>query len=401
MRVSGLVTSGLLGLLLAAAAMPVAAQSPSVAPSPSALPVPVVGPDARGAAPSPPIGPQWDVVLEWPIDVLRVSVVACEDGFATLAFGRDGRAGGRAFVRTSPDGRTWSRAKAIEPDEDHDRRWIVDGMVAFRGALFAVGGDARALAVWRSVDCGASWRRLRDPAFTLGPTAVGINGLQVAATGDRLLVVGDQGGEDVPSRRWAWLMERGGEWRRIPGGLDGTVDSGLTSDGRRFWATRQIESSLVPGATALVVSGDGETWAELAPLPDVTAPVAAPELGRLLVVIPRVGPGQVTHELLASADGTAWSPFAASAPADPSSGSRVISEDGALVWLLDTGFDDVSRDWTWIGVSEDGGHTWSVSAGWPGLALAGMRSVAADARTILLATTGPRFDAVTIRALAR
>jgi len=68
---------------------------------------------------------------------------------------------------------------------------------------------------------------------------------------------------------------------------------------------------------------------------------------------------------------------------------------------VNAGLDDDDPDWSWVGVSRDGGATWSVSAGWPWMTLRGTTSVAVNDDHVVLLNTGPRFDAVRIHVLPR
>ena len=74
--------------------------------------------------------------------------------------------------------------------------------------------------------------------------------------------------------------------------------------------------------------------------------------------------------------------------ATQASSSQLYEADGALVWIADIWDDTDSNAWSWIGVSEDGGATWAVSAGQPGMQLAGLQSDAASDDAIGLSFTG-------------
>jgi hypothetical protein len=82
-----------------------------------------------------------------------------------------------------------------------------------------------------------------------------------------------------------------------------------------------------------------------------------------------------------------------------SSSGQLSEADGALVWIIDIWDDTDANTWSWIGVSEDGGVTWTVSAGQPGMQLAGLQSVAATDDAIVLAFTGEGFDEINAWAL--
>jgi hypothetical protein len=400
------------GLLVALTVLPVGAvaqsPSPSVMPSESAADagpaVEVVGPDGLGPAPLPPIGPAWQVGLERILhNVLEMDAVACGGGFTLLVYGADKRYRPRVLVLTSPDGVEWSRGEVLRPRGDPIAgAWAVHDLVMFRGALWAFGGEARRLVVWRSRDCGESWRRLRDrPTFALGRKAIELNAVDAVATEDTLLVLGRQSGELNPRRHWAWTLDDGEGWRRIPGGLDGVVDFGLTSDGRRFLASRDVSA---PGARSehrLVASDDGRRWDQEGALPAPTRVIPDPTRDRLLVQTDVVGPGWTSPEIQASTDDETWTPLVRAAPATQASSSQLFESHGALVWIIDIWDATDTNAWSWIGVSEDGGVTWTVSAGQPGMQLAGLQSVAASDEAIVLAFTGEGFDDIRAWAVPR
>lgn len=93
-------------------------------------------------------------------------------------------------------------------------------------------------------------------------------------------------------------------------------------------------------------------------------------------------------------------PRGAAAPSSRRSG-QLYEAGGALVWIIDIWDDTDTNTWSWIGVSEDGGSTWTVSAGQPGMQLAGLQSVAATDDAIVLAFTGEGFDAINAWTLPR
>ena len=248
------VAATILAALVLILSSPAGAQSGSPEPSESIEPaadtasVETIGPDGLGPAPSPPIGPAWQAGLGrsfW--NVRDIDLVACGGGFTLLGAvdeklsdqGRRYRP--RALVWTSPDGVEWSRGGALRPSGDPIADdWTVSDLVEFGGDLLALGAEDRRLVVWRSRDCGQTWRRVKDrPAFSVGRKAIVLNGVRAAATDDTLLVLGTQAGEMIPYRRWAWTLDDERGWRRIRGGLDGVVDYGLVSDGRRFLANRE------------------------------------------------------------------------------------------------------------------------------------------------------------------
>lgn len=377
--------------------------SPSPAPT-SLTPgaIPVVGPDGTGAAPSPPIGPEWQTTLERDLEVRWMRLVACDGGFVLLAYGYDARGRPRTEIWRSERGLEWARGEDIRPRGDPVRdRWSVFELVVFDGELLALGGEDRRLVVWRSPDCGASWRRLADrPVLRLGRESIGLMSLAVAATADTLLVMGWQGGEELPRARWAWTLGTDRAWRRIPGGLEESVDFGLASDGRVFSAVRL---KVVPDDFAeswFVTSPDGHTWSDVAILPDRIRPVPDPARDRYLLET-QVAEAGNRPQILASADGTDWSPVASARALAPSSPARLYADGGVLVWVADVIDETDDNPWSWIGVSEDGGLTWSVSAGWPDMALAGLVSVAVTESAVALAVTGDRFDGLRVMLLPR
>ena len=374
-------------------------------------PIEVVGPDGLGPVPSPPIGPTWQVGLERSYyNVGEMDLVACDGGFALLGFvarkrdPADKRYWPRALVWTSLDGLEWSRGGVLRPLGDPIADdWTVFDLVVFQGDLWAFGGEDRHLVVWRSRDCGQTWQRLHDrPAFSLGGKAIGLYTVRAVATADTLLVLGWQAGEWIPPRRWAWTLDDDQGWRRIRGGLDGVVDYGLVSDGRRFLANREV---VVPDAISegrLISSDDGRRWEEHGMLPDDDRSVVTdPTRDRVFVQTDVFDTGWTSAELQASTDDETWTPLVRAAPTTQNSGSQLFEADGALVWIIDIWDDTDTNAWSWIAVSEDGGATWTVSAGQPGMQLAGLQSVAATDDAVVLAFTGEGFDEIHAWALPR
>jgi hypothetical protein len=403
-----LATSVVLGMALALPASVVAQSEPpptSPSPPPASLTpgaIPVVGPDGTGVPPSPPIGPEWQVPIERDMDVLRMRLVACDGGFAFLAYGNDARGRPRSEVWRSDSGLEWSRGEDIRPRGDPIRDpWSVFELVVVDGELLALGGEDRRLVVWRSPDCGASWRRLADrPVFRLGREAIGLTSVDAAATTDTLVVIGLQGGEELPRGRWAWTLGPDRVWRRIPGGLEASVDFGLASDGRVFSAVRL---QVLPDDFAeswWVTSPDGRTWTDVAILPERMPPVPDPTRERYLLESQAAEPGN-RPQILASTDGSRWSPMVTARELTPSSPTTLFTDGGVLVWVADVIDRTDDNPWSWIGVSEDGGETWSVSAGWPGMALAGLVSMAVSDTAVALAVTGDGFDGFRVLVLPR
>ncbi len=309
--------------LVALLALPAAVMAQSPSPSdPDAGFVEIVGPDPRGPAPSPPIGPAWQVGLErsfW--NVGDVDLVACEGGFTLLGCVHDKLAGqryrSRGLVWTSSDGFEWSRAGTLRPSNDPiEDEWAVFDLVEYGGELLALGAEGRRLVVWRSRDCGETWGRLRDrPVFSVGRKALSLDFVRGVATDDTLLVLGTQAGEMIPYRRWAWTLDERG-WRRIRGGLEGVVDFGLVSDGRRFLANREEHISGARRAGRLITSTDGRRWQELGVLPDDSRSVVPdPVRDRVLAQSSVYGDGWISREFQASTDDETWSPAVRVAPA--------------------------------------------------------------------------------------
>jgi hypothetical protein len=149
-----------------------------------------------------------------------------------------------------------------------------------------------------------------------------------------------------------------------------------------------------------VTSPDGHTWSDVAILPDRIRPVPDPARDRYLLET-QVAEAGNRPQILASADGTDWSPVASARALAPSSPARLYADGGVLVWVADVIDEIDDNPWSWIGVSEDGGSTWSVSAGWPDMALAGLVSVAVTESAVALAVTGDRFDGLRVMVLPR
>jgi hypothetical protein len=229
-----------------------------------------------------------------------------------------------------------------------------------------------------------------------------LNGVRAAATADTLLVLGTQAGEMIPYRRWAWTLDDEHGWRRIRRGLDGVVDYGLVSDGHRFLAYREVAAEDTRSERRLITSSDGRHWETRGVMPESDWPLIPYPIGdRLLVQADVVGSGWTGPELQASMDDETWTPVARAATVAEGSSRQLHEADGALVWIIDIWHDTETDTWSWIGVSEDGGATWTVSAGQPGMQLAGLQSVAATADAIVLAFTGEGFDEINAWALPR
>ena len=396
--------------LVASLALPAAAVAQSPSPEPDTGVVEIVGPDPHGPAPSPPIGPAWQVGLErsfW--NVGDIDLVACDGGFTLLGhvYERLANSGRRyrprALIWTSPDGLEWSRAGTLRPSGDPIKdEWAVFDLVEYGGDLLALGAEDRRLVVWRSRDCGETWQRLRDrPVFSVGRKALSLDFVRGVATDDKLLVLGTQAGEMIPYRRWAWTLDDRG-WRRVRGGLDGVVDFGLVSDGQRFLANHDQR---IPGERRtgrLITSTDGRHWQELGVLPDDgRAVVPDPVRDRVLAQSSVYGDGWISREIQASSDDETWTPAVRVAPAPEAPDGHLLEADGALVWIFDIWDDVDDHVWSWVALSEDGGSTWTVSAGHPGMRLAGLQSVAATDEAIVLAFTGEGFDAIKTWTLPR
>ena len=111
--------------------------------------------------------------------------------------------------------------------------------------------------------------------------------------------------------------------------------------------------------------------------------------------------GWTSPELQVSTDDETWVPVLRAAPMTQASSGQLYEADGVLVWIIDIWDETDTNTWSWIGVSEDGGATWTVSAGQPGMQLAGLQSVAASDDAIVLAFTGEGFDAIRVWVLPR
>jgi len=383
---------------------PAILQTPAVSEAPdaagSASPVPVIGPEASGVAPAPPIGQPWALTLDARTGQYWSDAVACGGGATMVAFGRDGRDRPRAQTWVSTDGSAWEQGETLRPAPGTDPYWLVTDLMAFRGSLFAFGGDDRRLAAWRSTDCGRHWRRLHDPSFALGADACCISqGVEAAATDDRMLVLAHQGGEEIPRRRWAWVMEAGGAWHRLPGGLEADIDGSVGSTGTDFFAVRSISGEA--DGRSLMLSPDGQAWTSAGAVPPYSAPVWDGDGGRYLAVAQEPHDGDAAAPVVwSSVDGVTWSPLASGMPNPVTYGSVVAAGDGLLVWVVDAGDDDGSGSWSWIGTSMDGGATWSVSAGWPGQALAGGKAIVITPEAVIIAG-GDAGDRTRIWTLSR
>ncbi len=351
----------------------------------SVAPLAPVGPDGTGPAPDPPIGEPWSVERVVSLtEVHENRVVACGDGYTWMVAGRDARDRMVARFWVSDDGDTWTRAGSLRPDPRHRDGWQVSELLSVRGGLFALGGDGRRLAVWRSGDCGRSWRQLDRTSFGLGRDAFGISqGVEAAVAGDRMLVIASQGGEGIPHRRWAWTMDPDGRWRRIAGGLDGRVDDGLGSTGSRFFGVDWVTGD--PGGSQLVTSSDGVTWTPAGALPSAGSVTWDPDGQRFLTVTqePHDAPA-AAPVLWQSSTGSMWTMLATGAPSAVTYGSTVAAGHGSIVWTVDAG----EPRWSWIATSTDSGEIWSVSAGWPGQSLVGPSSIAIGSDTTLIAGGG-------------
>jgi hypothetical protein len=208
------------------------------------------------------------------------------------------------------------------------------------------------------------WTRERDPSFALGPEAIGLTqGVEIAATADRLLVIGHQGGEGIPRGQWAWWYRPGTGWCAIPGGLETEGIDGPAADRSRFWAVR-FDDAYVP---RLLESAGGIAWTDVGAAPALRLIAIERPSGCLLMTGFDQDAEASSSVVWVSEDGTTWTALAQSGPTPVGWGSTITGTDGVLVWTVDAE-GPVAGDWSWIGTSTDGGATWSVSAGWPGLA---------------------------------
>ena len=134
---------------------------------------------------------------------------------------------------------------------------------------------------------------------------------------------------------------------------------------------------------------------------DSRAVVPDPVRDRVLAQSSVYGDGWISREIQATTDDETWIPAVRVAPAPEAPDGHLLEADGALVWIFDIWDDVDDHVWSWIALSEDGGSTWTVSAGHPGMRLAGLQSVAATDEAIVLAFTGEGFDAIKTWTLAR
>lgn len=364
------------------------AQSPSAPPE---VMVPVVGPPA-GGPPQPPIGERWTVAVEARLDDARMQVAACGDGFVVVADGHDARNRDRTLTWTSPDGVSWTKGPRFRQAPGRNLRLSLDALIRHRGALLALGGDGRRLAVWRSVDCGGSWRRVRGGPFGLGRDAVGITqGLEAASSDGRLLVLARQGGEIIPVRRWAWTHDERG-WRRVRGSLTESATYELQPSGTGFLAVR-IDGANAAIGSRLVTSTDGRTWEPIGTMPGAARVVVDPAHDRLLVLTHDWDAAVPVPILWSSADGVDWTPVAR-AGEGTWEGGWIAVHGSTMIWTVHTEVDQ--SPWTWIGRSEDGGATWSVSAGWPELAFDGSHAIAIGPQAIVIVPNGVAPDGVRV-----
>ena len=240
--------------------------------------------------------------------------------------------------------------------------------------------------VWRSPDCGRSWTRVSDPTFALGRSAFALShGVEAAATGDRMVVIGRQGGEENPRRTWAWTLDPGGVWQRNPGGLEGI--RGLTTDGDGFAGQRDTHTGPASNDAELLTSTDGVIWTSRGLMPPDVDPVPDPVRGGYVVARDEETLPPKVPTIWRSIDGSTWTPIVRGMPTDLCCG-HIAAGDGLLVWIVDGGTVEPDVPWTWIGISEDGGATWTVSAGWPDLVIQGGRSVVITPEEIVIAGGG-------------
>ena len=282
-----LVAATILAALVLVSASPAGAQSgppephESIEATTGTASVETIGPDGLGPVPSPPLGPAWQVGLErsfWSVG--EMDLVACDGGFTVLGYVNERRGGRRyrprALVWTSPNGVEWSRGEALLLRGDPIAGdWTVFDLVEFRGALWALGGD-------ESTPRGVAIARLR-PVLAAPPRPAGVlrgpEGDQAQRRprrrhGRHAARARGAGRKDYnPYQRWAWTLDDETGWRRIRGGLDGVVDFGLVSDGRRFLANREVLVPTPSPRADSITSEDGRRWEEQGVLPDADRPV--------------------------------------------------------------------------------------------------------------------------------
>jgi hypothetical protein len=293
---------------------------------------------------------------------------------------RDGRS---LRVWSSPDGREWSGGTRQALPDATGSRVHVERIVSFGGELIGVGTDFMRLAVWRSDDCGATWSREADrPEFALDPRGKRVSATIAFATDEAVVVIATQAQRGLPYRRWAWLLRRDGSWERSPDplGLPRVVIAGPPDTGH-WGVTYQA------GVPIMVRSSDLVTWAEVGPLPGDSQPAWDEASGRWLISSQPTDEYPSSAILWVSTDGTTWSEVARTMPNLAFGIPTVHASDGVVVWVVHSSQGprlmclarepsaspgpDACRDWSWAATSVDGGNTWTVSAGWPGMTFRG------------------------------
>jgi hypothetical protein len=204
--------------------------------------VAVVAPDALPFGMEPDA---WSVALRSSSGrVSLTDVVAWQDGFVALGWEErraPGRAGGRGTVEvpvlwTSATGEHWVRVAAPFPGVVAPDGFVAELQV-FQGALYAVGRDGDRLIVWRSTDRRSFSQVFAQARDNAGPAYEGaeplpLSTIGVAATADRMIVLGAPGGASPsPDQTRVWVTDDGRTWTRsTPSGLPG-IDPIATAGG--------------------------------------------------------------------------------------------------------------------------------------------------------------------------
>ncbi|MCC6832741.1 MAG: hypothetical protein IT200_15475 [Thermoleophilia bacterium] len=312
----------------------------------------------------------WSVALRVPGGRTSLTdVVAWQGGFVAIGWVErpaPGRAGGRRTVTrpvlwTSATGERWVLVGAPFPA-------IVgpDGFVAelqvFQGALYAVGGDGDRLLVWRSTDGRAFSQVLAQARDDSGPAYEGaeplpLSSIGVAATADRLIVLGAPGGASPsPDQTRVWTTDDGRTWTRsTPEGLPG-IDPIATADG---FVTLLCACSGPTEHWMFRRSTDGLAWEAAGDAPVGTVELAWDASGtRYVAAVSDWQDPTVDHAAVdVSADGVSWTRLVAS-PGITGSATGVAVEAATVVLLGSGGMEPGA----WTMTSRDGGATWTYAA---------------------------------------
>lgn len=357
------------------------------------------------------VEPTLPTVIDWPAPVvtpglLTRAVIPFLGGLVAVGHEQDGVTS-RATAWWSADGTSWERTILDGPkggySEMRDAVVLPTGLVAMgpRGNEHCTGsGEAGVrcqpipVAVWRSVD-GQTWERIDAhgsigrgsvvalAAGPLGVLAVGVDrhgvastwrstdGLaweaatltgdgfdraeinDVAATPDGWVMVGSNGGRDLPpsamltpngSAGAAWTSSDGVAWQ--PAAVEGTGEQvellsvfvgsgGLTAIG-----------DLDGGKDATMWSSvDGTAWTQLAGVQDGGYPIfPAASDGRVIIAWSGRSDDSGGVDWWASSDGVTWAPLASSGElrTQPVGPDSIAFLDGTLVVLAQSGEDELA-----------------------------------------------------------